>query len=288
MTDAQPNLHRRRLGLELRALRKAAGLSLVEASERLDLPGGPSLSRIENGKQRVPPTSVFGYFEIYGLTDEVRRAHIRELAKLAANGRRNNLFNEFQSAIPGPFAEYLQLEELATKSETFEAVVPGLLQTEAYAYAIVEGGRSWHYQREIRNFVQLRLARQKLLTGDNPLRLWCIVDEAALMRRVGSNAVMTEQLQHLLNVSEEHDNVDIQVLPFDQGAHTGINGPFQLLHFAAGPPVAVLEQVTTSLYLEEDVHLARYEMQFDHLRAEALDTRATLAYIHKVIKERYR
>lgn len=287
MTDAQPNLHRRRLGLELRALRKAAGLSLAEAANQLDLPGAPSLSRIENGKQRVPPTSVFGYFEIYGLHDEPRRRHIRELAKLANSGKRSNLLNEYRSAIPDPFANYLELEDLATKSEAFASIVPGLLQTEAYATAIVEGSRSWSHQREINNFVALRMARQRALVRQEPLHLWCVLDEAALVRRVGGSAIMKAQLEHMIDMSDEHKHIDVQVLPFDRGAHAGTDGTFQLLHFPAGPPVVVVEQVTTSLYLEEDVHLARYESGFNHIRTEALSVRESRTYIHKIIKERY-
>ncbi|UED83271.1 helix-turn-helix domain-containing protein [Streptomyces profundus] len=288
MTEAQPNLHRRRLGLELRSLRKAAGQSLAEAAEQLDLPGAPSLSRIENGKQRVAPTSVLGFFEVYGLRDEQRRHHIRELAKLANTGRRSNLFNQYRHAIPDPFADYVQLEELALKSETFAVVVPGLLQTEEYARAIVEGGRAWRHQREIQNFVELRMARQRtVFNRENPLQLWCVLDEAALLRRVGSDAVMKAQLEHLLALSEEFKHVDVQVLPFDQGAHAGVDGDFHLLHFAAGPPVAVVEPMTTSLYLEEDGHLARYESGFDHLRTEALNVRASREHIRTVLKERY-
>lgn len=235
----------------------------------------------------MPPTSVYGYFEVYGLDDEKRRQHIRHLAKLAASGKRSNLFNEYRSAITNPFAEYLELEELATKVETFASVVPGLLQTKAYAHAIVEGSRLWHAQREIANFVELRLARQKALTKPEPLHLWCILEETALVRRVGGNAVMKEQLQHLLDMTEEHEHVDVQVMLFDHGAHAGTDGAFHLLHFPAGPPVAVVEPMTTSFYLEEDGHLARYETGFNHLRTEALNVRASRDYIHKVIKERY-
>ncbi|WBB63543.1 helix-turn-helix transcriptional regulator [Streptomyces sp. WMMC500] len=286
MTDAQPNLHRRRLGLELRSLRKATGLSLADAASQLDLPGAPSLSRIENGKQRVAPTSVLAFFDVYGLTDDDRRRQVRELAKLANSGKRSNLLDEYRSAILDPFVDYVQLEEMAVKSETFVNIVPGLLQTEAYATAIVEGSRFWRHQREVRNFVQLRMVRQAVLSREKPLHLWCVLDEAALMRRVGGDAVMKDQLEHLLTVSER-EHVDVQVLPFDQGAHAGVDGAFHLLHFSAGPPVAVVEPMTTALYLEEDGHLARYESGFDHLRAEALDVRASRKYIGKVLKERY-
>lgn len=287
MTDAEPNLHRRRLGLQLRTLRKTAGLSLAEAATKLDLPGAPSLSRIENGKQRVAPTAVLAFFNVYEVAEDDRRTHIRELAKLANSGKRSNLFNEYRSAIPDPFADYILLEELAVKCESFASIVPGLLQTEAYATAIVEGSRAWQHQREINNFVALRMARQAALNREKPLHLWCVLDEAALMRRVGGDAVMKAQLEHLINLSEEHKHVDVQVLTFDQGAHAGVDGPFYLLHFAAGPPVAAVEPMTTSLYLEEDGHLARYESGFDHLRTEALDVRASRDHIAKVLKERY-
>ncbi|MFF0723379.1 helix-turn-helix domain-containing protein [Streptomyces sp. NPDC004134] len=286
MTDAQPNLHRRRLGLELRSLRKATGLSLADAASRLDLPGAPSLSRIENGKQRVAPTSVLAFFDVYGLTDDDRRRQVRELAKIANSGKRSNLLDEYRSAIRDRFVDYVQLEEMAVKSETFVNIVPGLLQTEAYATAIVEGSRAWRHQREIANFVQLRMVRQAVLSREEPLHLWCVLDEAALLRRVGGNAVMKAQLEHLLAMCEQK-NVDVQVLPFDQGAHAGLDGAYHLLHFSAGPPVAVVEPMTTSLYLEEDGHLARYESGFDHLRAEALDVRASRERIHQVLKERY-
>jgi hypothetical protein len=259
---------------------------LADAASQLDLPGAPSLSRIENGKQRVAPTSVLAFFDVYGLTDDDRRRQVRELAKLANSGKRSNLLDEYRSAIRDSFVDYVQLEEMAIRSETFVNIIPGLLQTEAYATAVVEGGGAWQHRREIDNFVQLRMVRQRVLSREEPLHLWSVLDEAALMRRVGGDAVMKAQLEHLLEMSE-HKHVDVQVLPFDQDAHAGIDGAFHLLHFSAGPPVAVVEPMTTSLYLEEDSHLARYESAFDHLRAEALDVRASREFIGKVLKEHY-
>ncbi|MDX2825420.1 helix-turn-helix transcriptional regulator [Streptomyces ipomoeae] len=287
MTDAQPNLHRRRLGLELRSLRKEAGMSLAEAAERLSLSGAPALSKIENGKQRVPPIALAGFFETYGLQDQTRIDNLRRLASLANTGKRSNLFDQYRQSIRDPFAEYLHLEELADKSETFTWLIPGLLQTEAYARAVVERSRKWQTDREISNFVALRMARQETLTRDNPLQLWCVLDESALQREVGGKHVMRAQLEHLLEVTADHRNVVIQVLAFTHGAHAGIDGPFHLLHFPAGPPVVVVEPMTTSLYLEEDSDVGRYETAFNHLRAEALDAEASQRYIHDLIKDRY-
>ncbi|MEV6587605.1 helix-turn-helix domain-containing protein [Streptomyces acidicola] len=287
MTDAQPNLHRRRLGLELRSLRKAAGMSLAEAADRLSLSGAPALSKIENGKQRVPPIALAGFFEVYGFQNKKRIDNLRRLASLANTGRRANLFDQYRQSIRDPFAEYLHLEELANKSETFTWVIPGLLQTQDYARAVVERSRKWQTNRDISNFVELRLARQEALSRENPLQLWCVLDESAFQREVGGKQVMKAQLERLLEVTAEHRNVVIQVLAFAHGAHAGIDGPFHLLHFPAGPPVVVVEPMTTALYLEEDSDAGRYEMAFNHLRTEALDVEASQRYIHELIKDRY-
>ncbi len=287
MTDAQPNLHRRRLGLELRSLRKAARMSLAEAADRLSLSGAPALSKIENGKQRVPPIALAGFFEVYGLRDKDRVDKLRRLASLANSGRRTNLLDQYRQSIRDPFAEYLHLEELASKSDTFAWVIPGLLQTEDYARAVVERSRKWQTDREIDSFVELRMVRQKALSRENPLHLWCVLDESALQREVGGKHVMKAQLERLLDVTVQNKNVAVQVLPFAYGAHAGVDGPFHLLHFPAGPPVAVVEPMTTSLYLEEDSDIGRYETAFNHLRTEALDAEASQRYIHDLIKDRY-
>lgn len=287
MTDAQPNLHRRRLGLEFRSLRKAAGMSLAEAADRLSLSGAPALSKIENGKQRVPPIALAGFFEVYGLQDKDRVDKLRRLASLANSGRRTNLLDQYRQSIRDPFAEYLHLEELAYKSDTFAWVVPGLLQTEGYARAVVERSRKWQTDREIDSFVELRMVRQEALSRENPLHLWCVLDESALQREVGGKHVMKAQLEQLLDVTAQTKNVAIQVLLFAYGAHAGVDGPFHLLHFPTGPPVAVVEPMTTSLYLEEDSDIGRYETAFNHLRTEALDAEASQCYIHDLIKDRY-
>ncbi|MFI0265615.1 Scr1 family TA system antitoxin-like transcriptional regulator, partial [Streptomyces luteogriseus] len=96
-----------------------------------------------------------------------------------------------------------------------------------------------------------------------------------------------QQLEWLLDITEEHRNIAIQVLPFSHGAHAGLDGGFHILYFSAGSPVAVVEPMTTSLYLEDDKDIGRYETGFNHLRTEALDTDASRRFITDTIKELY-
>ncbi|BAU82810.1 transcriptional regulator [Streptomyces laurentii] len=286
MAESRPNVHRRRFGSALRSLRRAAGFSMEEAATRLGLHGKPALSKIENGKQRVSGLGLTAIFEIYGVESEETRAKVKAMAALAAPGKRTNLLDEYQDAIREPFEDYLLLEGLAERSETlFLQVIPGLLQTRAYATSIVERSKAWSSKREVDRFVDLRLRRQAVLTRENPLNLWCILDEAVLHRAVGGPEVMRDQLESLLRVTEEHEHVGIQVLPFGAGAHAAPDGSFQLLGFQMGSPVVVVQTRTTSVYLEEDADVERYQSAFDDLRAQALDLHGSRHLIQQLIKD---
>jgi transcriptional regulator with XRE-family HTH domain len=289
MAEARPNVHRRRFGAALRSLRLAAGFSLEEAADRLGVPGKPALSKIENGKQRVTGLGLTAFLKVYGVDDEETATRLRALAALASSTRRTTLLDEYKEAIQtAEFEDYLHLEGMACKAEQYLHFVPGLLQTRDYAMSVVERSQVWRSQREVHRFVELRLARQAVLTREeSPLSLWCILDEAALRRAVGGPDVMRGQLQRLLEMTEQYAHVSVQVLPFSIGAHAGLDGSFQLLHFPAGPPVAVVETKTTSVYLEEDAAVDQYHEALDTLRAEALDAQASRRLIHELIKDCY-
>lgn len=286
MAEARPNVHRRRLGSALRSLRVVAGFSMDEAADRLGLSGKPALSKIENGKQRVTGLGLTAFFQVYGVEPEDTRTKIKAMASLAASGKRTNLLDEYKEAIQTHgFEDYLHLEGMAAKAEGFLQVVPGLLQTREYATSIVERSQVWSSKREVSRFVDLRLARQAALTRDDPLDLQCILDEAALRRVVGGREIMKSQLESLLTTTEKYSHVTIQVLPFTVGAHAGIDGSFQLLHFQVGEPIALVETKTTSVYLEEDGDVDRYRTALDSLRTQALDVPATRHLIHELIKD---
>ncbi|MFD5689666.1 helix-turn-helix domain-containing protein [Streptomyces rubiginosohelvolus] len=288
MVEARPNVHRRRFGSVVRSLRRSAGLSMEEAADRLGLSGKPALSKIENGKQRVSNLGLTAFFGVYGVDSEDTRAKVRAMATLAASGKRTNLLDEYQEAIQTDgFKDFLHLEGMAIRSDAFLQVVPGLLQTEACATSIVERSQVWSSKREVSRFVELRLARQAALDRENPLDLNCILDEAALHRVVGGRAVMKGQLERLLAVTHDRSNVSVQVLPFEVGAHAGIDAPFQLLEFEVGSPIVVVETKTTSAYFEEDEDVDRYKSALESLRTQALDAQASRRHIQKLIKDCY-
>jgi transcriptional regulator with XRE-family HTH domain len=296
MADAQPNYHRRRLGLALKDLRlsvprsdqEKAGLTSTEAAKRLGMSGPSVISKIESGKQRVPTSQLDSFFKAYEVASETKKRELRDLASLASSSRRANVLREYRGHVSDPFAETLYLEDLALRYETYAPIIiPGLLQTESYARAVVERSRQWQTSREVANFVDLRLARQQVLRRKAPLQLWCILDEATLRREVGGKEVMKEQLQQLLEITKEQRNIALQVLPFKHGAHAAVDGAFHILSFAAGPPVVAVEPMTTTLYLEDDGDIGRYETSFNHLRTEALDIEASRKIITDTIKELY-
>lgn len=286
MAEARPNVHRRRFGSALRSLRNAAGFGMEEAAERLGLSGKPALSKIENGKQRVSGLGLTAFFQVYGVEPEETRAKVKAMAALAASGKRTNLLDEYHEAIQTDgFEDYLHLEGMAVRAESFLQVIPGLLQTKAYATSIVERSQVWSSKHEVNRFVKLRLARQAVLSRDNPLELRCILDEAALRRVVGGPEVMTEQLEWLLTVTKGRNNVALRVLPFEAGAHAGIDGNFQLLEFEVGSAVVAVESKTTTVYFEEDGVVEQYKFALETLQAQALDPQATRRFIQELIKD---
>ncbi|MCF3103912.1 helix-turn-helix domain-containing protein [Streptomyces roseoverticillatus] len=288
MADATPTLLRRRLGTILKTMRTRAGLNLADAAKRLDLYGAPSLSKIENGKHRPPVLEKF--FAVYGVEDADRIAETQEIAKLANSSRQHALYTQYRDVIRSPFADFMELEEIAARTDVYGAlVIPGLLQTVDYAHAVIEGSSVWKTTREVRAFAELRMKRQGILVhnseaGRPPLALRCVLDEAALRREVGGPGVLRGQLKHLLAVSMQ-PNIELQVLPFAAGAHTGINGAYTVFNFHVGEPVVAVEPLAKSIYLEEDAHVVRYAIAFEHLQAQALDTEMSRDFIRRIAKE---
>lgn len=285
MSDATPTLMRRRLGAILKTMRGRSGLNLPDAAKLLGLSGAPTLSKIENGKQRP---DLDRFFDVYGITDAAQIAETKKIAKFAATSRQRNLFSQYGDAIRAPFADFIELEEIATHADAYAAlVVPGLLQTAEYAHAVIDGSSKWNTVREVRTFTELRMKRQQVVAHPQegePLSMWCVLDEACLRREVGGPDTLRGQLAHLLKVSEQ-PNIELQVLPFRAGAHTGIDGSYTVFRFDAGEPVVALEPLTTSIYLEEDAHVGRYDLAFNHLRARALDMDESRDFIRRMIEE---
>ncbi|MGW0659318.1 Scr1 family TA system antitoxin-like transcriptional regulator [Streptodolium elevatio] len=279
----QPTVRRRRLGLELRRIREERKLTLEQAAKLLErVPS--AISKIENGKQALPARDVPFILDKYEVLDTEVREH---LAQLARRGTQRNWWQDYRDVVRDPLADFLNLEEDAKELGVFDGLrIPGLLQTEEYATAVVEASRAWRTAEEMRRFVELRMARQNVLRRPEPLQLWAVMTEQVLIQRVGGVEAMRRQLAHLLDVSHSHPSITIQILPPAAGAHGGMDGPFSIMRFGGlDADIAVVESLTATLYLEEDNELDRYRTAWEHVKSAALSPMDSRAAIKRIIKE---
>ena len=187
-------------------------------------------------------------------------------------------------AYPAWFRPFVELERGATQLRSWQPmVVDGLLQTEEYARAILRASRPRDSDTAIDQLVTARIARQEVLTRDDPPDLWVIIDEGVLRRPVGEPAVMAGQLDQLLRACRD-PWVTVQVMPLSAGAHPGLLGPFVIASFAAAPEVAYLDSVLTGQVVERPEEVRQVSVLYDTMRAEALSPRASIALISEVVR----
>jgi len=280
--EHSPTVRRRRLALELRRLREAARLTCEEVAEHLEC-STSKVSRIETGRVSVSPRDVRDMLDLYGVSAQQGAS----LVQLARDSRQKGWWHAYSDTIQPQFATYIGLESAASEIRIYEVtLIPGLLQTEEYARTVIAAGTVGGDHDGTERNVALLMARQPLLTGDDPPRLWAVLDEAALRRTVGGAGLMRLQLDHLLDLARL-PNVAIQVIPFGAGAHPAMGRPFVILAFPerADPDVVYLEDLTSALYVEDVDEVDRYNMFFNHLRATALSFEDSAARIMSVIKE---
>jgi hypothetical protein len=207
------------------------------------------------------------------------------LLQMAREARQKGWWQLYGTVLTGA---YVGLEAAADAIRAYEAlVVPGLLQTEDYARAMIHAARPDISAVEVDQRVRVRIGRQSLLTQENPLDLWVVLDEAVLHRPVGGKTVMRRQLDHLAE-SADRPNVTLQVLPFMAGAHAGMDGTFTMLLYSEEPPnhnLVFAANAAGGLFLEKDDELNRYAFIFDHLRANALRPGESVAMIAALAKE---
>jgi transcriptional regulator with XRE-family HTH domain len=275
-----PTVRLRRLAAELRRLREAAGLTREGAADQTGI-NVATLYRIEHAKVRPQTRTLNTLLALYGVGEQEQA----ELVALLRDARQRGWLQAYESDLPELYTTYIGLEGEARFVWNYESLyVPGLLQTEDYARAVIRAGLPTATPAEVERRAEVRKARQAVLYGDNPLELWAIVDEAALRRQVGGSAVMKEQLGHLLE-SIDLPQVTLQVLPFSVGAHAGMPGSFVFMQFddATIPDVIYIDSMAGDLFLEADADVRRYRLAFEHLRAAAASpsgSRSLVAAIH--------
>ncbi|MFJ9148580.1 helix-turn-helix domain-containing protein [Streptomyces sp. NPDC102270] len=274
-----PTLRRRRLGAELRRLRLASGLKSTEVAERL-MVSQPKISHLENGNRAISPRDVRDLCTIYGVTDQ---QVIDSLIQMAKESGQQGWWQAYGDI---PQSVYIALETDAAVLHTYEPMtIPAVLQTPAYAHAVIRETIPQPTAEQAARRLKVRLRRQhRIYDLTRPLRLWVVLDESALRRVVGSPDVMREQLEHLKALGTE-PHITVQVLPHTVGAHPGLSGQFSILTFVENPGgVVYLERFTSDLYLEKPSDVQHYGVMYEHLQALALSPDSSRGFITDVTK----
>ncbi|WP_435592169.1 helix-turn-helix domain-containing protein [Nocardia sp. bgisy118] len=271
---------RRQLGRHLRDLRNRARMTTRMAAQQLEW-SEAKIWRIETGQTSLRSLDVEAMCKIYGAPGDL----VGPLTALAKETKARGWWTAYSDVLGEGFEIYIGLEEAARQLSTYEnELVPGLLQTEAYARALLSAARLDASPTEIERRVQLRLARQALVTrGESPVQLDVVISEAVLWRRVGGADVTADQLEHLRRMSEL-PNVRIKTVPPESGYHAGMeSGRFVMLEFPEGrmgeepePPVIYVEAFTGPVYLDKDSEIDRYRKAFADIKSVAVDARQVL------------
>ncbi len=262
MRGVSATVRRRRLGAQLRRYRESAGLTIEQVAEHMGC-STSKISRLETGQIGSNPADVQ---EILTLL-RVGEAELRELLEVASQTRQRGWWQRQSSVLT---SEFVAFEQAATQIRSYEAqCVPGLLQTEDYAGALL--ANSGESPEQIARRVRVRMRRRSVLTQEDPLRFWCVIDEAALLRPVGGRDVMRAQLKELVSMSAM-DNVTLQVLPLRVGAHAGMDGSFTLLRFDhdSDADTVYAAVATGGVFEDKAEEVRRYVWIFETLTALAL------------------
>lgn len=269
----------------MKAKRIAAGLDQKAVSDRLRS-STAKVSYIENGERPFRSRDLTEILlPLYGVPEHEWPQYVRA-CELSRQRGWWHLYDE--DVVPSWFAEYIGLEQGASTLRGFVMqLVPGLLQTPAYAMTIMGEEASALEPEEAAGRTEVRFKRQEVLAREpEPLHVHYVLDESVLRRRIGSPAIMAEQLEHLVTMSSQ-PHVTLQVLPFTKGYYFDGKGEPVLLQFPwpDDPGVVLVELRIRGELLSDPAEVADYEGVFDHLRRVALSPLDSVAMINDLSKE---
>ncbi|GAB3464714.1 helix-turn-helix transcriptional regulator [Streptomonospora sediminis] len=283
---ASPTLRRRRLSRHLDHLRTKTGLTAAEVAKRAkklrpDRPwSAAKVVRVENREwKRLWSDDVLTLLDIYEVTDKAQRdAYVR----LALEASQTGWWVGYKDILGN--GAYVDLETEASRIRTYQAlVVPGLLQTEGYARAVIMGDTVTD-EREIARRFEARMMRQQVLARSDGPRLHAILDEG-VFRKLPAD-VAAEQIRHLIEVQQPSGRVQVQVLPDSVGPHPGMAGSFVILDFPSDPSTVYLEHAMSGLFPEDPIELEHYATIHDHLQASALPVDESAAFMERMLTDR--
>ncbi|MFC5217841.1 helix-turn-helix domain-containing protein [Streptomyces coerulescens] len=256
------------LGAELRHARERKGLSQAALGLKLFV-SGTFVGQLESGTRRLRP-------DMAPLIDEVLETD----GFFERNCKASN-----KSRYPEHFAEAAEAEaEATTIREYAPLLIPGLLQTPAYARAVNRAYDPTAPKETIDDWVEGRVARTRLLDHPTKPLLWAVLDEAALCRVTGGRAVMAEALRHVAGLARRN-RVIAQVLPFSAGAHSAMKGSLKLMEFEDAPPLAYFEGVGTGRLEDAPATVAQMKFTYELLTACALSPEKSLAMIEALAQD---
>jgi transcriptional regulator with XRE-family HTH domain len=277
MPGTGPTIRARRLGQRLRDLRERAGLGADDTARRLGW-SRAKLVRFETATAVPRPADTAALCDLYGASSDERAL----LVSLAADAGKRGWWNAYGDVFTG---SYVADEALASRIRMWEPqLVPGLLQVEKYAWAVIEAGRPGDPEDTQRR-VMARMARRTLLSKPDAPALTAIMDEAVLHRPVGGGSVMREQLEELLR---PRDNVTVRVVPFTVGAFPGLEGGFTVLDFpdqTTFPTEVYAESIAGDLYPESADQITRINLAFERIEELALPPGQSSDLIRRAIEE---
>ncbi|MGH3314109.1 MAG: helix-turn-helix domain-containing protein [Streptomyces sp.] len=279
---AGPAVPRKVLGERLRRLREAQFISRQQAGEAIRA-CAVAIERLERGHTGCQERDVTDLLTIYGVTDEIEHATMRELA---AQANLPGWWHAYADVVPDWLHTYLGLEQAASVIRGYEVqFVPGLLQTPQYARAVIELGHPGASEAQLQRRVDFRIRRQRILYGRRPPHLWAVIDEAALRRPVGGPGTMRGQLRHLISVLDL-PHVTVHVMPFEAGGHAAAGGPVTLLRLPQRelPDVIYLEQLISAAYPAEREDVEYYRHVIDRLVTAAAPAASTPSILRGMLE----
>ena len=278
-----PTVQRIVLGAQLRKLRENREITTEQAADAIR--GSHSkISRMEHGRVGFKDRDVSDLLTLYGVTDQTERDSLLALAHEAGNP---GWWHDFGDLLPHWFEPYISLEAAASVIRNYEVqFVPGLLQSPSYAREVIQLGHPSITRDELTRRVELRMGRKRMLSRPTAPRLWAALDEAVLRRPMGDASVMREQIEHLLEMTD-NPNVTLQIVPFNVGGHSAAGGPFSILRFAEPElsDVVYLEQLTSALYIDKPVEVDRYLEVMERLCLQAETAPDSITLLEKIRDE---
>lgn len=279
-----PTVLRIVLGKRLQQLRDKAGLSYEQAARALDVTHA-TVRRMEKAEVGLKVPYVEKLLRTYGVSGP---EEIEGFVALAREANQPGWWHRYRDVLPEWFSVFVSLESESSAIRAYEPhYIPGLLQTENYARAVLRAGMPHAPEGEIKRQVALRLERQDVLRRVEPPLLWVVMDETVLRRPIGGPEVMREQIDHLLDMTKQ-SHVRLQIMPLNAGPHPAMYGPFHFFRFPLEelPDVACTESLVGAVYFDQRDDVAGFLEALDRMCAQAVPlarTREALSALRKEI-----